>query len=73
MVREKINWRTFDDRGPFHEAPINRRWNRPATPTFYIIDHKGVIRHKWVGNPGRKAIDAALGKLLPQAARQPVE
>src|SRR5260370_41263401 len=30
----------------------------------YVIDHKGVIRHKWVGSPGEKAIDAALDKLI---------
>jgi hypothetical protein len=29
-----------------------------------VIDHNGVIRHKWVGNPGAAAIDAALEKLI---------
>jgi hypothetical protein len=38
-----------------------------STPTFYILDHKGVIRQKWVGAPGEKAIDAALERLIPEA------
>ena len=35
-----------------------------ATPGYYVIDHACVIRYKWVGNPGAKAIDAALEKLI---------
>jgi hypothetical protein len=62
MTKEKINWRSFDG-----ELAINRQWNRPATPTFYIIDHKGTIRHKWVGKVGGKTIDAALEKLIQDA------
>jgi hypothetical protein len=62
MTKEKINWRSFDD-----EGAINRRWNQPATPTFYIIDHTGTIRRKWVGKPGEKPIDAALKKLIREA------
>jgi peroxiredoxin len=59
MTTHNINWRTFDD-----QSDINRSWNSPATPTFYIIDHTGTIRHKWVGKPGEKTVDAALEKLL---------
>ncbi|MDP6059108.1 MAG: hypothetical protein QGH33_09445 [Pirellulaceae bacterium] len=59
MTREKLNWRSFDDQGA-----INRQWNLPATPTFCIIDHMGTIRHKWMGKPGDKTIDAALEKLI---------
>jgi hypothetical protein len=51
--------------------PILGTWNLPGTPTFYVIDHKGVIWHKWVGSPAddklgglpdEKAIDSALEK-----------
>ena len=40
------------------------------------IDHKGVIRHKWVGNPGPRAIEVAVAKLVDeaeQAARTPAK
>ena len=62
MTREKLNWLTFDDTGA-----INRQWNSPATPAYHILDHKGTIRSKWVGNVGEKAIDATLMKLIKKA------
>jgi len=37
-----------------------------ATPAFYVLDHAAVIRHKWIGHPGEKAIDAALEKLIQE-------
>ena len=56
-----MNWRSF----AYQEA-INAKWN-PSTPCYYVIDHKGVIRYKWVGHPGEHAIDAALDKLIEEA------
>ena len=71
MGKEKLTWRSFADDGS-----IVGTWNLPGTPTFYVIDHRGVIRHKWVGSPAdyklgglpdEKAIDAALSKLIKAA------
>ncbi len=59
MDKEKLNWRSFADPGT-----INAKWNQPGTPTYYVIDHQGVIRYKWIGNPGEQAIDMALEKLI---------
>jgi len=64
MTKERINWRTFDDDGS-----INRTWSTFLTPTFYVLDHLGVIRHKWVGKVGGKAIDAALKKLIQEVEK----
>jgi hypothetical protein len=73
MEKEKLSWRSFADDGA-----IIGTWNLPGTPTFYVLDHKGVIRHKWVGSPAdyklgglpeAKAIDAALEKLIKAAER----
>jgi hypothetical protein len=57
------------DAGNAGAGPIARKWNLSATPTFYVIDHKGVIRYKWAGPPGEKALDAALEKLLQEAEK----
>ncbi len=71
MVKEKLTWRSFADDGS-----IIGTWNLPGTPTFYVIDHQGVIRHKWVGSPAdyklgglpdAKAIDSALERLIQMA------
>ena len=67
MLKEKLNWRSFAD----HRV-INARWASRGTPTYYIIDHKGVIRYKWLGYPGAKAIDDALEKLIKVADKEPV-
>jgi hypothetical protein len=62
MDKEKLSWRSFADGGP-----TTHQWNVQGTPTLYIIDHMGVIRHKWRGSPGARAIDAALEKLVKEA------
>jgi hypothetical protein len=67
MRKEKITWRSFVDGGNAGAGPIATKWNLSATPTFYLIDHKGVIRHKWSGPPGEKALDASLDKLIEAA------
>ena len=61
MDKEKMNWRSF-----VHQDAINAKWN-PSTPCYYVLDPKGVIRYKWVGAPGEKAIDTALEKLIDEA------
>jgi hypothetical protein len=61
MDKEKMNWRSFA-----HQDAINAQWN-PSTPGYYVLDPRGVIRYKWVGAPGAKAIDTALEKLIREA------
>jgi hypothetical protein len=61
MDQEKMNWRSFA-----HQEAINAQWN-PSTPSYYVLDPKGVIKYKWVGAPGEKAIDTALEKLINEA------
>jgi hypothetical protein len=65
MAKEKLNWRSFADR-----RVISSKWSSRGTPTYYIIDHKGVIRYKWNGYPGAKAIDEALEKLIKKAGEK---
>ena len=62
MEKEKLNWRTFAD-----NRITTPRWASRGTPTYYIIDHKGVIRNKWMGYPGARATDEALEKLIKEA------
>jgi hypothetical protein len=60
--KEKLNWRSLADR-----RVISLKWSARGTPTYYAIDHQGVIRYKWIGYPGAKAIDAGLEKLIKEA------
>ncbi len=68
MDQEKLNWRSFvDARDKGGMGSITSKWNLVGTPTLYVLDHKGVIRHKWLGSPGEKVIDAAIDKLVKEA------
>ena len=61
MEKEKLNWRSFADQNATFQ-----KWSA-GTPAYYAIDRKGMIRYKWVGNPGEKTIDGAIEKLLAEA------
>ena len=65
--KEKISWRSFVDAGNAGAGPIATKWNLSATPTLYLIDHKGVIRYRWAGAPGAKIVDEALDKVIKEA------
>ena len=60
MDKEKMNWRSFA-----HQDAIDAKWN-PSTPGYYVLDPKGMIRYKWIGAPGEKAIDTAVEKLIEE-------
>lgn len=62
MRKEKLPWRTFVDQGD-----IARKWKTSGTPSFFVIDARGVIRRKWPGAPGHKAMDAVLEKVIQEA------
>ena len=66
VKKEGLPWRSFADSGTAGQGPIAARWNLTNTPTLYVLDPRGVIRYKWVGGPGEKAIDAALDGLLKE-------
>jgi protein-disulfide isomerase len=69
MDKEKLPWRSFADAGNAGAGPIATKWNLSATPTFYVLDHTGVIRYKWAGAPGETVMDAALDKLIKAAEK----
>lgn len=69
MTTSKLPWRSFVDPGNAGAGPIAKKWNQSATPTFYLLDHKAVIRYKWTGPPGEKVLDTAIEKLIEEAQR----
>lgn len=67
LDEEKITWRSFWNGPQGTRGPISTTWNVRGWPTLYVIDHKGVIRHKWLGSPGDKVLDDAIEKLVKEA------
>ena len=68
VEKENLTWRSFSD-PPTSEGwgALAKKWNLAGTPTIYLIDQKGVIRHKWLGGALEKVIDEALEKLIKEA------
>jgi peroxiredoxin len=66
--KENLTWRSFSD-PPTSEGKgvIAKKWNLAGTPTIYLVDHKGVIRNKWVGGAPAKIIDNAVEKLIHES------
>jgi hypothetical protein len=66
MEKEQITWRSWWDGGSTN-GPIATAWVIKGWPTLYVIDHKGVIRHKWLGSPGDKVLDEAIEAIVKEA------
>ena len=67
VEKENLTWRSFSD-PPMSGGlgAIAKKWNLSGTPTIYLIDHKGVIRHKWLGGARVKVIDNAVDELIQE-------
>jgi hypothetical protein len=70
LKEEQITWRSFWNGKEGTGGPISTEWNVHGWPTLFVIDHKGVIRHKWLGNPGNDKLDAAIEKLVEEAEKE---
>jgi|SRR4051812_38819811 len=66
--KQQITWRSFkNDRGGSDKAKaIATEWNLQGWPTLFIIDAKGVIRHKFVGSPGNEKLDKLIEELVKE-------
>jgi hypothetical protein len=69
---EKMTWRSWWDGGST-QGPIATKYNVRGWPTLYLLDHKGVIRHKWLGGPGDRVLDEAIEKLVKEAEKEAPE
>jgi hypothetical protein len=69
LEEEKITWRSFWNGKDGTGGPISTEWNVHGWPTLFVIDHKGVIRHKYLGSPGDEKLDEAIEKLVAEAEK----
>jgi len=72
IEKENMTWRSWWDGGDT-SGPIATKWNVSGWPTLYVLDHNGVIRHKWLGSPGDAKMDAAIDVLLKEAEASPAK
>jgi hypothetical protein len=45
---------------------ILSRWDVHSRPTLFLIDAKGVLRHKLFGSPGEKILDEKINKMITE-------
>jgi hypothetical protein len=58
IADNKINWRSWYDGS---NGPIAKQWKIKYFPTIYVLDHKGVIRHKDIRDAEmEKAVEALI-------------
>ncbi len=66
VEKEKLAWKSWFA-GP-GGGEIAKTYKIQGWPTLFLIDHKGVIREKWLGSPRNpEVIDQAIAKLLKEA------
>jgi thiol-disulfide isomerase/thioredoxin len=63
IEKNGIEWRSFRN-GTYG---IANEWNVRSWPTVYLIDHRGIIRGKWKGEPTEKELDVVVEKLVKAA------
>ncbi|HKB02059.1 MAG TPA: TlpA disulfide reductase family protein [Gemmataceae bacterium] len=66
LGRQKMPWAQWWD-GP--KGQLTRMFKVRSFPTLYLIDAKGVVRHKWVSSPGDEVIDKAVAELVVEAEK----
>ncbi len=64
----QVTWRSFQNQRKDSE-PIANEWKVKGWPTLYLIDHKGVIKKKWLGGPGNEMLDKEVEKLVAAAEK----
>ena len=70
VKKESLTWRSWWDGGDT-SGPIATKWNVSLWPTLYLIDHKGVIRQKWVGSPSdEEVLDREIEKVIAEAEKK---
>jgi hypothetical protein len=68
-VEAQITWRSFWNGEKGTGGPISKTWEVQGWPTLYLIDHKGVIRRKFLGNPGDADLDRLIDELVEKAEK----
>ena len=66
LKEHKVTWRSFQNKRA-DKPDIAKDFNVKGWPTLYLIDHKGVIRKKWLGGPEEKVLDEEIDKLVKEA------
>jgi cytochrome oxidase Cu insertion factor (SCO1/SenC/PrrC family) len=65
LKENQVTWRSFQNQRK--ESKISDEWKVQGWPTLYLIDHKGVIKKKWLGSPRNEVLDKEVDRLVQAA------
>jgi hypothetical protein len=69
LKTNQVTWRSFQNQRKEGKA-VAQEWNVQGWPTLFLIDHKGVIKKKWLGSPGAEVLDKEVEKLVQAAEKE---
>jgi hypothetical protein len=58
-----ITWRSFRNYGQGKHA-VSKQWKVDSWPTLYLIDHRGIIRKRWLGDVSGAVLDREIDRLI---------
>ncbi|HZU36129.1 MAG TPA: redoxin domain-containing protein, partial [Gemmataceae bacterium] len=61
VAQEGLTWNSWADGS---RGPINDRWQIDGYPTIFVLDGKGIIRHKFTSAPDNAELDAAVDEAV---------
>jgi thiol-disulfide isomerase/thioredoxin len=67
LEKEPMPWTHWWDNGT--ESAVLKAFRVRAFPTLYLMDHSGIIRHKWVGAPNDAELEEAIEALVKAAVK----
>jgi WD40 repeat protein/S1-C subfamily serine protease len=72
LVDKRVTWRCWSDG---KDGPIAQNWQLEGYPLMFVIDHEGVIRHKFEGQTTPGLLQEAVTKLVKAVPgyRLPIE
>ena len=66
LEKEKMPWdHWFDGAG----GAVAEAFHIQAFPSIFLINHAGVIRNKFIGNPGNETLEKAVESLVEEAVK----
>ena len=67
LKEHQVTWRSFKNKQK--DKSISEEFGVQGWPTLLLIDHKGIVRKKWLGAPGNEKLDESIEKLVEEAVK----
>src|SRR5262249_58783258 len=70
MSLHEINWRSFKNQRADDDT-VAKAWGVRSWPTLFLLDHRGIVRHKWSGRVSFGDVQRGSDALRREGGTQP--